>query len=53
MGMEPSRQEPEQVNSPVTGVVENFPYNERLSAWEMSQLWVIYQGNSSIKCILQ
>ena len=51
--METSQQEPQQVNVPVPSEVKNFPYDERLTSREMSQLWVIYQGNSSMKCILQ
>jgi len=51
--METSQQEFQQGNAPVPSGVKNFPYDERLSSWEMSELWVIYQGNSSMKCILQ
>jgi spore coat protein CotF len=43
----------QQVDAPVPSEVKNFPYDERLSSWELSQLWLIYQANSSIKCMLQ
>lgn len=33
--------------------VKEFPYDERISTWEMSQLWLIYQANGQIKCILE
>jgi hypothetical protein len=32
---------------------KDFPYDERISAWEISQLWLIYQANCSRKCFLQ
>jgi len=51
--METSQQGFQQANVPVPSVSKNFPYDERLSSWEMSQLWLIYEANSSIKCILQ
>jgi len=51
--METFQQELQQINAPVPSEVKDFPYDERLSLWEMSQLWLIYQANSSIKCILQ
>ena len=51
--METTQQEPQQVNAPVPSKVKDFPYDERLSSRELSQLWIIYQGNSSMKCILQ
>lgn len=42
------------VNTPVTIETENNLFAEtRLSSREMSQLWLIYQANSSIQCILQ
>ena len=44
---------PSTTNTPTQSSGKSFPYDERLSAWEMSQLWLIYQANSSIKCILQ
>lgn len=37
--------------SPVS--VKDFPYDERLSSWEMSQLWLLYQANSQLKCVFQ
>jgi len=43
----------QQGNAPVPSEEKNFPFDERLSSWEMSQLWLIYQANSSIQCILQ
>jgi len=51
--METSQQEFQQANVPVPSETKNFPYDERLSSWEMSQLWLIYQANSAIKCVLQ
>ena len=51
--METSQQGSQPINAPVPNVAKSFPYDERLSSWEMSQLWVNYQGNSSMKCILQ
>jgi len=44
----------QQVNTSVPYQVNNFLYEEgRLSSWEMSQLWLIYEANSSLKCIVQ
>ena len=40
-------------DTPTQSAVKSFPYDERLSSWEMSQLWIIYQANSSMRCILQ
>jgi len=51
--MEISQQGLQQVNAPVPSEKKNFSYDERLSSWEMSQLWLIYQANSSIQGILQ
>ena len=52
--METSQQGSQQVNASVSSEVKNFLYDDgRLSSWEMSQLWLIYQANSSLKCILQ
>lgn len=51
--METIHQELKQIDAPVQSEVKNYPYDERLSSWEISQLWLIYQANSSIKCILQ
>ncbi|AET68204.1 Protein of unknown function (DUF3231) [Desulfosporosinus orientis DSM 765] len=42
----------EQAN-PAPANMKQFPFDERLSSWEMSQLWVVYEANSSMKCILQ
>ena len=50
--METFQQDYQQVNGPVLSDVKDFPSDERLSLWEMSQLWLIYQANSYIKCIL-
>jgi len=44
--METFQQELQQVNAPVPSEDKNFPYDERLSSWEMSQLWLIYQANT-------
>jgi hypothetical protein len=51
--MEISQQGFQQENVPAPNVSKSVPYDERLSSWEMSQLWLIYQANSSMKCILQ
>ena len=51
--MEISLQGFEQKYAPNLNDAKEFPYDERLSSWELSQLWAIYQGNISMKCILQ
>jgi hypothetical protein len=51
--MEIAQQEFLKENKPAPGLSKDVPYDERLSAWEISQLWLIYQANSLMKCILQ
>ena len=51
--METFEQGFQKVNAPTPNVIKEFPFDERLSAWELSQLWSIYQANSSMQCILQ
>lgn len=51
--MQTTQQDFRETNIPTQSAVKSFPYDERLSSWEMSQLWVIYQANSSMRCILQ
>lgn len=43
----------QQANTLNPTAVKDFPYDERISSWEMSQLWLIYQANSQIMCILE
>ncbi|AET68203.1 Protein of unknown function (DUF3231) [Desulfosporosinus orientis DSM 765] len=42
-----------QQNAPAPNVNKEFPFDERLSSWEMSQLWILYLANSSIRYILE
>jgi hypothetical protein len=51
--MEISQQGFQEENAPTPILSKSVPYDERLSASEISQLWLIYQANSSSKCILQ
>lgn len=51
--MQTSQHDLQQVNNTNSVLLKDFPYDERLSSWEMSQMWLIYQVNSQIKCILQ
>jgi hypothetical protein len=51
--MQTTQEDFQQVNTPTPSAVKNFPYDERLSSLEMSQLWLSYQACSSIRCILQ
>ena len=50
--MQTTQQDFQEVNTPIPSTVKNFPYDERLSSLEMGQLWLSYQANSSIKCII-
>ena len=43
----------QQVTGTIPTMVKDIPFDERISSWEMSQLWLIYQANSSVRCILQ
>jgi hypothetical protein len=51
--METSQQVFQQENVTTPGVVKDVPYDERLSSWEISQLWLTYQTVSTKKCFLQ
>lgn len=51
--METSQQVFQQENVTTPGVVKDVPYDERLSSWEISQLWLAYQTICVKKCFLQ
>lgn len=51
--MEIFQQDFQQENAPTVNAVKNVPYDERLSSWELSQLWLFYQTSSSRKCFFQ
>ncbi|MDD2234700.1 MAG: DUF3231 family protein [Desulfitobacteriaceae bacterium] len=52
--METVQPESSPENAPhAQNMVNNFPYDERLSVWEISQLWLFYQTSSLRKCIFQ
>jgi hypothetical protein len=51
--METNQQEfPQEIIS-APSMVKDVPYDERLNTWEISQLWLIYQADCALKCILQ
>jgi Protein of unknown function (DUF3231). len=44
--METTQQNFQQVNIDIPVTLKDYPYDERLSSWEVGQLWMIYQASS-------